>query len=332
MLVPNRHSSTDAYRYGFQGQEKDDEIKGEGNSLNYTFRMHDPRAGRFFATDPLTSKYPFYSPYSFSGNRVIDATELEGLEPVITITKKPTGFTVVKVYGYLDSSKAIIVKTYEATIHYKNPDGTQTYLGSFNVTRDGWTAMGTDANDKVILVNRSTEPDGNSKNISSEVGLEYGEKYGKGTPAMQLPDIFVEPIPGSSNVVYDKGRNIGAVTTSDADFVRKKSNVATSVQIHVGGVYEKIDGDISLGGTYGCFGVVAPEQVYKTEAEAKAKSDIAVKANDKPNNLNKVNVPSTSNSEMKKFSDTANKLRKKGEKIEIKIEKREFSKKGTVSK
>lgn len=71
------------YRYGFQGQEKDDEIKGEGNSINYKYRMHDPRIGRFFAVDPLASSYPFYSPYAFSGNRVIDATELEGLEPNI---------------------------------------------------------------------------------------------------------------------------------------------------------------------------------------------------------------------------------------------------------
>jgi hypothetical protein len=58
----------------------DNEIKGEGNSLNYEFRMHDPRIGRFFAIDPLFRKYPHNSPYSFSENRVIDATELEGLE------------------------------------------------------------------------------------------------------------------------------------------------------------------------------------------------------------------------------------------------------------
>jgi RHS repeat-associated protein len=80
MLVPNRHDSLEDYRYGFQGQEKDDEIKGEGNSLNYTFRMHDPRLGRFFAVDPLTKKYPWYSPYQFSGNRVMQYVELEGLE------------------------------------------------------------------------------------------------------------------------------------------------------------------------------------------------------------------------------------------------------------
>ena len=71
------------YRYGYQGQEKDDEVKGKSNSLNYKYRMHDPRIGRFFAMDPLTSKYPYYTPYSFSGNIVIHAIELEGLEELV---------------------------------------------------------------------------------------------------------------------------------------------------------------------------------------------------------------------------------------------------------
>ena len=88
MLVPNRHGSSNSYRYGFQGQEKDDELKGDGNSLNYTFRMLDPRVGRFFAVDPLDKSYPFYSPYQFSGNNVIRFVELEGAE-----TKSPSFFT-----------------------------------------------------------------------------------------------------------------------------------------------------------------------------------------------------------------------------------------------
>jgi RHS repeat-associated protein len=68
------------YRYSFQGQEHDDEIKGKGNSVNYKYRMHDPRLGRFFAVDPLSPEYPWNSPYAFSENRVIDGVELEGLE------------------------------------------------------------------------------------------------------------------------------------------------------------------------------------------------------------------------------------------------------------
>jgi RHS repeat-associated protein len=79
--LDGRTREREGYRYGFQGQEKDDEVKGEGNSVNYTFRMHDPRVGRFFAVDPLQDEYPFWSPYVFSGNQVTSTVELEGLEP-----------------------------------------------------------------------------------------------------------------------------------------------------------------------------------------------------------------------------------------------------------
>jgi RHS repeat-associated protein len=82
-IMPGRSFNTGDYRYGFQGQEMDNEIKGVGNSINYKYRMHDPRLGRFFAVDPLASSYPHNSPYAFSENRVIDAVELEGLEKVI---------------------------------------------------------------------------------------------------------------------------------------------------------------------------------------------------------------------------------------------------------
>lgn len=68
------------YRFGFQGQERDDEIKGTGNSINFKYRMHDPRLGRFLSVDPLAPQYPHNSPYAFSENRVIDGYELEGLE------------------------------------------------------------------------------------------------------------------------------------------------------------------------------------------------------------------------------------------------------------
>jgi len=80
MIMPGRHANTSDYRYGFQGQEMDDEIKGEGNSVNFKYRMHDPRVGRFFARDPLANKYPWNSPYAFSENKLIQFIELEGLE------------------------------------------------------------------------------------------------------------------------------------------------------------------------------------------------------------------------------------------------------------
>lgn len=89
MVMPGRYETgSDSYRYSFQGQEHDDEIKGNNNSLNYKYRMHDPRVGRFFAIDPLAAKYPFNSTYAFSENKVIAWIELEGQE------SSPTSSTV----------------------------------------------------------------------------------------------------------------------------------------------------------------------------------------------------------------------------------------------
>ena len=58
MLVPNRHKAGDDYRYGFNGKEKDDEIKGSGLQYDYGFRIYDPRIGKFLSTDPLFANYP----------------------------------------------------------------------------------------------------------------------------------------------------------------------------------------------------------------------------------------------------------------------------------
>jgi RHS repeat-associated protein len=98
------------YRYSFQAQEHDDEIKGIGNSINYKYRMHDTRLGRFFAVDPLAAKYPWNSPYAFSENRVIDGVELEGLE-VRIYTDKTLGMphTFISV---IDAEGIIHVFTY----------------------------------------------------------------------------------------------------------------------------------------------------------------------------------------------------------------------------
>lgn len=103
MLLPERHASDESYRYGFQGQEKDDELKGEGNSLNYTFRMHDPRLGKFLSLDPLSDSYPHNSPYAFSENRVIDGIELEGAEYLSDKKAKVKfyfGYAMIRLEGF----------------------------------------------------------------------------------------------------------------------------------------------------------------------------------------------------------------------------------------
>jgi RHS repeat-associated protein len=82
MLMPERSETfgSSGYRFGFQGQEQDAEVSGEGNSYAFKYRIHDPRLGRFLSVDPLYKEYPYNSPYAFSENRVIDGIDLEGAE------------------------------------------------------------------------------------------------------------------------------------------------------------------------------------------------------------------------------------------------------------
>jgi RHS repeat-associated protein len=80
MEMPGRKLSG-GYRYGFNGKENDNEVKGEGNQQDYGMRIYDGRIGKFLSVDPLTLKYPFWTPYQFAGNMPIKYIDLDGLEP-----------------------------------------------------------------------------------------------------------------------------------------------------------------------------------------------------------------------------------------------------------
>jgi RHS repeat-associated protein len=95
MQMVGRYGNTGDYRYGFQGQETDDEVTGSESHVSYKYRMHDARLGRFLSVDPLARTYPHNSPHAFSENRVIDAFELEGLEMRRTRTRDGNGHITI---------------------------------------------------------------------------------------------------------------------------------------------------------------------------------------------------------------------------------------------
>ncbi|QHS58028.1 hypothetical protein GWR21_00005 [Chitinophaga agri] len=83
MLQPDRKWSLGEYRYGFNGKENDNEVKGEGNQQDYGMRVYDPRIGKFLSVDPLTKSYPWNSTYAFAENDVIRSIDLDGEEKYI---------------------------------------------------------------------------------------------------------------------------------------------------------------------------------------------------------------------------------------------------------
>ncbi len=69
-------------RYGFNGKEKDDDVKGVGNSLDFGARIYDTRLGRWLSLDPLQAKYPELSPYNFVANNPIIYVDPDGKDIV----------------------------------------------------------------------------------------------------------------------------------------------------------------------------------------------------------------------------------------------------------
>lgn len=89
MRMLNRSSNSSMYRFGFNGQELDDEIKGEGNSLDFGARMYDPRIARWLSVDPKASHYPSFSTYIGMGGNPIKFIDSDGRE-IINNEKKGT--------------------------------------------------------------------------------------------------------------------------------------------------------------------------------------------------------------------------------------------------
>jgi RHS repeat-associated protein len=79
-MIANAYNSQN-YRYGFNGYENDDEIKGGGNSVDFGARIYDSRIAKFLSIDPLVNDFPFWSPYNFAANCPIKLIDIQGMGP-----------------------------------------------------------------------------------------------------------------------------------------------------------------------------------------------------------------------------------------------------------
>ncbi|MFN9151174.1 MAG: RHS repeat-associated core domain-containing protein, partial [Bacteroidota bacterium] len=85
MEMPGRRwraATEGAGRFGFNGKENDNEVKGEGNQQDYGFRIYDPRVARFLSVDPLTGEYVSEAPYQFALSDPLTNIDADGLGPM----------------------------------------------------------------------------------------------------------------------------------------------------------------------------------------------------------------------------------------------------------
>jgi RHS repeat-associated protein len=279
MQMPGRKYSqpNSSYRYGFNGKELDNST-GEGN-LDFGARIMDVRLGRWLGVDPFSFKSPDFSPYNFCFNSPNIYKDPNGEYPVVEISDQVSGFTFAHVYGNDGKVSTIIVNTYKMIVYDVNAKGERKQLAEFQVTRDGYYNQGplpptsstvektegflwwkkttttTTTTTSELLVNRTSEPT-QDVTVTAKPTKDYGDTKG----AYALSNFNVEPAPASWGK-YTSGDPV------EGDAQRKTPNTSSGVMIHIGGFFTNSEG-AQLGGTYGCYGVVDPSQIFSNYVDA----------------------------------------------------------------
>ncbi|NIG52806.1 RHS repeat-associated core domain-containing protein [Chitinophaga sp. Cy-1792] len=211
------------YRYGFNGKENDNEVKGEGNQQDYGMRIYDPRVGRFLSVDPLAKEYPWNSTYAFAENDIIRAIDLDGLEKYliqndfdrfgrITAMRIST-ISVIKTHALVDlmvkerGSSAPVTK--KDILYFKDkPDGLQITSRDGNLSQQEMTVYtgGVHIKDG----DNKDFPDGLADETLA-VGADYGNRKWDGAVDKSSPD--------THEYIYgDRSFRNQAVVTKQNDF------------------------------------------------------------------------------------------------------------------
>jgi RHS repeat-associated protein len=193
MQMPGRSFSGEGYRFGFNGQERDDEISGDGNSLDFGERMYNSRLARFLRPDPIIiygKNYQYLSSYQFASNTPIQAIDLDGLEAYKKTEKDPnTGKTTITITIDLkvkNSSKLIsdqeaidyavlitsqIVTTYSGTIDNNTELIVKTNIVNLNVGVDNQLILEVFDESNAFFIDFVDEVDGvsNPKKVAGRV-------------------------------------------------------------------------------------------------------------------------------------------------------------------
>ncbi|MCB9256346.1 MAG: hypothetical protein H6579_04380 [Chitinophagales bacterium] len=135
MVMPGRSFTSESYRFGFQGQEKNNDISGtDGGHLDFKYRIHDVRLGRFLSVDPLEGEYPWNSPYSFAENKLGLGIELEGrelLDKEEALFQMTYGVLFLKIENFNNISQKMLRETYPTAglVYYDERTGRVTGEG-----------------------------------------------------------------------------------------------------------------------------------------------------------------------------------------------------------
>lgn len=107
--MAGRSFSSDSYRYGFNGQEKDDEVTGNsGTSYTAEYWQYDSRLGRRWNIDPVVK--PWESPYAAFSNNPIFLIDPTGADTLTAESVDKVMSNLEKLKSQIDASDDLIAR------------------------------------------------------------------------------------------------------------------------------------------------------------------------------------------------------------------------------
>ena len=217
--VPTQVCWDEDYRFGFNGMEKDNEAKGQGNRYDFGARIYDSRLGNWLSIDPHAQSYSNASPYSAFANN-----------PLIYID--PNGKDIILAAGMTTKQVLEVLGTLQQLTNDKLVYKTLAY-GSRQIKIASLAKSGTETKvDGTRLLRRLNNSD---QTVTIQFGTEWQEKddnsadavNGVGSDAIvdfapsHLPDLPV--IDASTGEVVDRQSN--AVTNFGHELIHAERSM-----------------------------------------------------------------------------------------------------------
>jgi len=227
------------YRYGFNGMEKDHELKGEGNSLDFGARIYDSRLGRWMSVDPLIAKYPSWNPYCFALNNPTFYYDKDGRDVGAGFKIKNNSTQPIIIRG--DGEQ--IIKSADGSSKRVNGDN-QDWGDGDDAIRGGFTLNPGDSYKPVTW--KSKNSDGN---IITHYGGLITRKDGTTEKTMVHDPDFIDLEPGQKMVIP---RWYGYETVSPETHVERDGGYPGSgiskgeIQIRHGGNKGYVAGELEI--------------------------------------------------------------------------------------
>ena len=157
------------YRFGYQGSEKDNEFKGNGNSYTTEFRQIDPRLGRWLSVDPVIQ--PWQSSFCLMDDNPLWFNDPKGLYSEDKANRKADR---MKGKGYKNIR---VIQSYDSEGNKTGRFWVGT-LGNENGSRDGYYfGMGNNSKSEKSQSSWSKKTLKNITDINNGLSLGLGVQF-----------------------------------------------------------------------------------------------------------------------------------------------------------